>query len=63
MIYPHNRYCIVYRVHGCAEVERSFPTETSMENYCIIWLDYPDMDYVQFYCDDVEYTPDFWKEW
>ena len=63
MIYPHNRYCIIYRVHGRAEVEHSFSTETSMENYCIIWLDYPDMDYVQFYRDDVEYTPDFWKEW
>lgn len=63
MIYPRNRYCVVYRVHGRAEVECSFPTEISMENYCIIWLDYPDMDYVAFFCNNVEYTPDFWKEW
>jgi hypothetical protein len=34
-----------------------------MEDYCNIYLDYPDLDYVEFFKYDVEYTPDFWKEW
>jgi hypothetical protein len=63
MLYPRDRYCVIYRVYGLPEVERTFPTEESMEGYCNIYLDYPDMDYVEFYRDNVEYTPNFWKEW
>ena len=63
MIYPRDPYCIVYRVNGHPEIERTFPTENDREDYCNIWLDYPDIDYVEFYRYDVEYTPNFWKEW
>lgn len=63
MMYPRNPYCIVYRVYGHAEVERTFQTEEDMEDYCNIYLDYPDLDYVDFFKYDVEYTPNFWKEW
>lgn len=63
MMYPRDPYCVVYRVHGHTEVERTFPTEGDMEDYCNIYLDYPDLDYVEFFKYDVEYTPDFWKEW
>ena len=63
MITPRNAYSVVYRVTGRPEVEADFPTEHAMEEYCIIYLDYPDLDYVNFFRYNVEYTPDFWKEW
>lgn len=61
MIYPRDSYGIVYRVNGHPETEETFETEHDMENYCNIWLDYPDIDYVYFFRYDVEYTPEFWE--
>ena len=53
-------YTIVYRAYGFPEVELSFDREIDMENYVIIWLD-DDVDYVNYFYYDVEYTP-HWAE-
>ena len=57
---PIKPYTIVYRVHGLPEVERSFMREIEMENYATIWLD-DDIDYVNYFYYDVEYTPEWAK--
>ena len=54
-------YCVVYRVYHLPEVEAAFQTERELENYCRIWLDYPDIDYVYFFHYDMEYTPEWWN--
>jgi hypothetical protein len=53
-------YCIVYRRTGHPEVEEYFDREIDMENHVIIWLD-GDVDYVNYFYFDVEYTPSWAK--
>lgn len=62
MIFQPKPYCVVYRVNGFPETEESFLTEHDMEDYCNIWLDYPDLDYVEFYYYNDGYVPKFWEE-
>lgn len=59
MLDSYKPYAIVYRVTGRPEVEEQFDSEKEMRHYCNIWLDYPDMDYVNYFAYDIEYTPDW----
>ena len=62
MLESYKPYSICYRLHGHAEVNEDFETERDMENHCIIWLDYPDIDYVYYYYYDREYIPSWVDE-
>ncbi len=59
MMNEYKPYAVVYHVTGHHEVEELFDSEKDMRDYCAIWLDYPDIDYVNYFAYDKEYTPDW----
>lgn len=46
------RYCMVWKIYG-HEYEEYYPTEESMYNSAMIWID-GDEDYVNYFFDDQE---------
>ena len=53
------RYCMIWKAYG-HEHEEYYPTEESMYNSAMIWID-GDEDYVNYFFDDQEYTP-WWAQ-
>lgn len=62
MMNEYKPYAVVYRVNGRPEVEETFDTEKDMHDYYNIWIDYPDIDYLDFFEYDKQYTPSWVDE-